>query len=259
MSACGRVAVRYLLLLVVAAYALAAACPAPGLWVKQGVVAEVGGMTLTVPMVLLGVLLFHASIGASAGDLGAVLRRPTAVLLGAGLNVVVPFAFVVGLRHALIVWHDPQEADYLVAGLAVVAAMPVAGSSTAWSHSAGGNVALSLGLVVVTTFLSPVTTPLVMAGVGRGTGGVAVDGAGGVLLAAVVVPSALGLLVGWAVGDRAAGRWKPELRAANAGVLLVLCYSNAAAALPQVVARPDWDYLTLVVGAVTGLSMVAFG
>ena len=44
--------------------------------------------------------------------------------------------------------------------------MPVAGSSTAWSQNANGDLVLSLGLVVLSTCLSPLATPAVLEAVG---------------------------------------------------------------------------------------------
>jgi BASS family bile acid:Na+ symporter len=134
---------RHLLALVVAAYALVALWPAPGLWARGCVLAEAGGATLTVPTALLALLLFNTSIAASAGEFGAVVRRPAAVLVGVGVNVLVPLAFLFLLRLGLRMWHDADEADCLLLGLTVVAAMPVAGSSTAWSQHAGGGTSVS--------------------------------------------------------------------------------------------------------------------
>jgi predicted Na+-dependent transporter len=55
----------------------------------------------------------------------------------------------------------------ILVGLALVASMPVAGSSTAWSQNTDGDMALSLGLVLLTTLLSPLTTPAALHAVGR--------------------------------------------------------------------------------------------
>jgi BASS family bile acid:Na+ symporter len=253
---------RHLLSLVVIAYVLAAVSPGPGLWAKRSLMAEAGGMTVTVPMALLAVLLFNAGLGASAAGLRSVARRPVAVLAGVVVNLVVPLAFLAVLWFGLGAWHNEAEVGYLLLGLAVVAAMPVAGSSTAWSQNAGGNVALSLGLVLLSTLLSPITTPLVLTGINElnpgGLPALAPDGAGGFLLAAVVVPSGLGLLTRCAAGDEAVARLKPVLKLLNAAILLFLCYSNATVALPQVVANPDWDYLGLVIAAASGLCVTAF-
>jgi BASS family bile acid:Na+ symporter len=253
---------QHLLPLIVAAYALAAVWPAPGLSAKRCVLAEMSGVKLTVPTVLLALLLFNSSVGAAAGELRAVLRRPAAVLAGVGINLLTPLAFLILLRLGLRAWHDTEEAECLLFGLTMVAAMPVAGSSTAWSQNAGGNVTLSLGLVVVSTFISPVTTPFVLAGVGVVEPGhvpIAYGlGTRDFLLAVIVTPSALGLLTRHVLGHSAATRVKSMLKAVNAMVLLFLCYSNATVALPQVVADPDWDYLALVGVAASGLCVTAF-
>jgi BASS family bile acid:Na+ symporter len=255
----GGVAHRHLLTLVVTGYALAACWPTPGLWARHFVVAEAGGSPFTLPMALLALLLFNAGFGASTGELGSVLRRPHYLLAGVAVNLLAPAVFLAALRLALRGWHDFVEADCLLVGLAVVAAMPVAGSSTAWSQNSGGNSALSLGLVLASTFLSPLTTPLVL-GFFAGVHGAVAAGGGAAefLLAVVVAPSTLGLLLRRVAGGGVASGLKPVLKAVNASVLLFLCYSNAAVALPEVVAKPDWDYLVLVGATVSGLSLTAF-
>src|SRR5437899_12421503 len=116
-AALGRGAHRHLLPLVVAAYALAAVAPAAGHWARRCALVEVGGTDITAPMALLAVLLFNAGIGASAADLGAVARRPRAVLAGVAANLVVPLAFLAVLAAGLAGWHDAVEAADLLAGL----------------------------------------------------------------------------------------------------------------------------------------------
>ena len=261
----GHAAHRYLLPLVIAAYALAAVCPALGLWAKHCVIAETGGTEISLPVMLLGVLLFNASLVASAGELGSVVRRPLAVLAGVAVNVLIPLGFLLVLRLGLLAWHDLEEANCLLLGLAVVASMPVAGSSTAWSQNANGNVALSLGLVLLSTLLSPLTTPLVLEGFGGMDDSVTDalhslygQGTGHFLLAFVVIPSAIGLLSRSLLGNAFVARLKPSLKVANVLILLFLCYSNATVALPQVIAHPDWDFLALVLVAVSGMCLTAF-
>jgi hypothetical protein len=73
------------------------------------------------------------------------------------------------LFQVLRYWHDAEEARVVIVGLVIVDAMPIAGSSVAWSQNSEGSVALSLELVVVSTLTSPVTTPLIFASVRAGT------------------------------------------------------------------------------------------
>jgi BASS family bile acid:Na+ symporter len=55
--------------------------------------------------------------------------------------------------------------------LAFIAAMPIAGASTAWTQNTNGNLALSLSLVLATTLLSPLFTPLIFHSIGFVTTG----------------------------------------------------------------------------------------
>lgn len=246
---------HHFLMLLVGAYLLAAVWPWAGAAIRHTAVLNAGAAgIISLPVLLLAFLLFNAGLAADATDLAGVVRRPLALLAGVAATVTVPLAVVAGLAAGLVWWHDPHEARCLVAGLGIVAAMPVAGSSAAWSQQAGGSAALSLGLVIASTLLSPLTTPLALAAVGPlvlGGSTACSLGAGVVafLVVGVVIPSAAGMAVRRCLGPDAVDRVKPVMKSAGTLVLLVLCYANATASLPAVVASPDWDYLALVVVA----------
>src|SRR5262249_39689714 len=149
---------------------------------------------------------------------------------------------------ALRDWVDPAGLQQILLGLTLVASMPVAGSSAAWSQNANGNLALSLGLVLGSTFLSPLTTPAVLALVGSlayglqadALAGLTASGTGAFLVLFVLLPTVVGLGTRRLVGEGPAVRAKPTLKLLNSVILLVLNYANAAVSLPQVVAAPDW-------------------
>ena len=84
---------------------------------------------------------------------------------GLAANLFFPLLFIACLAGVLRLWADPGDITGLLVGLGVVAAMPVAGSATAWSKKADGDTALSLGLVLGSTLLGPLTTPAVLFGV----------------------------------------------------------------------------------------------
>src|SRR4029077_12530510 len=98
------------------------------------------------------------------------------------------------------------------------------------SQNADGDMALSLGLVLLTTLLSPVTTPVVLHGVGwMAEGDSAVDlhelpagGADAFLALCVVVPSMVGLAVSRLCSQAARETIQPRLKLINALILLVL-------------------------------------
>jgi bile acid:Na+ symporter, BASS family len=261
---------RHLLWFLLGAYAAAALWPGPGLWLLEvtlGQVALFGQTTrVTLPMLLLALILLNAGLGVQTTRPGKLLR--TSPLLAAGLaaNLLVPLAFLFVVAQALRPWHEPDEAQCLLVGLALVAAMPVAGSSTAWSQNNNGDLSVSLGLVLLSTLLSPLTTPLALDAVGRMASGGPADelhrlasvGSGGFLTLFVALPSALGLLGRRAVGGARVDQIKPHLKLVNCLTLLALNYTNAAVALPQVVAYPDWDFLALILAVAVLLCVAAF-
>jgi BASS family bile acid:Na+ symporter len=261
---------RHFLWLLLGAYAAAALWPGPGAWLKEVTLGEVtlfGQPTrVTLSMGLLALLLLNAGLGVQTARAGELLR--TSPLLAAGLaaNLLVPLGLIFVVVQALRPWHEPDETQSLLLGLALVAAMPVAGSSTAWSQNNNGDLTVSLGLVLCSALLSPLTTPLSLHAVGRLASGdyaehlsrLAAGGTGGFLAVCVALPSALGVLGRRAVGGARIDHIKPALKLVNSLTLLALNYTNAAVALPQVVAYPDWDFLALTLGVVVALCVTAF-
>ncbi|MDB5309022.1 MAG: Sodium Bile acid symporter family protein [Gemmataceae bacterium] len=250
---------RHFLILLVGAYALAAIVPAAGLWLgtlyREG--HAVGrDVRISAPAVMLGFLLFAAGLGVRGDHLRGLFRRPGALALGLLAILLVPVLILVIGAPVLAFWPDPAEARDLLIGLAIVTAMPVAGSSAGWSRAADGDCALSLGLVLLSTLASPVSTPLALhaagaadpGGAGGALGQLADAGGAGVFLALwVVLPTLAGVLTRWTVGSARVDAAGAGSRLATSVVLLVLCYVNASACLPGAVADPDWDFLALVV------------
>src|SRR5262249_54498442 len=151
------------------------------------------------------------------------------------------FIFIVmqGMRS----WHNSDEMQNILVGLALIGSMPIAGSSTAWAQNANGNLALSLGLVLLSTLLSPLTTPFSLHSVGlmakgesaRELHALAGYGTGVFLVMCVMAPSLLGILLHWLVGQRRVASVKSEFKLFNSVNLLLLSYSNASVSLPQTI------------------------
>jgi bile acid:Na+ symporter, BASS family len=264
-SAAGRAAHlvhRHFLGLLLGSYALAAVFPGPGLWLRE--VRLAGGLSL--PTLLLALLLFNAGLGIRAGRLRGLLRWPWVLLAGLAANLAVPLLFILGASQALRLWHNADEVQNILVGLALVASMPVAGSSTAWSQNANGDLALSLGLVVFSTCLSPLTTPAALHAVGWMASGdyaaglhhLAAGGTGTFLAAFVLLPSLAGIGLRGAAGEERLARAQPTLKLVNSANLLALSYANAAVALPQAVATPDWDFLAVMLAIVLALCVLGF-
>ena len=259
---------RRLLWLLLATYLVGALAPAAGVAMRGVRLAgrPVLGTAPTLPLAMLGLLLVVAGLGARFEQVRHIARRPWLLLGGLVANAVYPIAFTTIAAAALLCWHNTDEAQSILVGLALIGAMPIAGSSTAWSQNADGNLALSLGLVWASTLASPLLTPLGLHAIGLLTHGdysedlheLASQGSVGFVVLAVVAPSLVGVLLRLSLGAARVGRVMPALKLLNLVNLLLLNYSNAAVALPQAVARPDWDFLVVVAGTTAAMCAGAF-
>ncbi|MCL2384684.1 MAG: bile acid:sodium symporter [Alphaproteobacteria bacterium] len=260
---------RYFIWMLVLSYAVAAAWPDFGSWirsVKFGDRILPSQLVATLPVLMLAVLLFNAGLGAKTEELTRLLQKP--FLLGGALccNVLTPLVFIVAVSFMVYVWHNQEEVQQILMGLALVASMPIAGASTAWSQNSNGNLALSLGLVLSTTALSPLLTPFVLHIVGFVTTGdysedlheLAFNGVTTFLGLWVILPTLLGVLVRLFAGDGQVTRVSPYLKLINFCLLLILNYSNASLTLPDVLAHLDSDFLAILLLIVCALCGVAF-
>jgi BASS family bile acid:Na+ symporter len=147
-----------------------------------------------------------------------------------------------------------------------VVSMPIAGSSAGWAQQSNADLSVSLGLVLMSTLLSPVTTPLALRSVGlmaedayaAQLDQIAGQGTASFLTMWVLLPSCLGIFGRLLLGETRVHRVSGLLKMANVMCLFVLCYSNAAICLPQVIQQPDWDFLIFALAIVSGLCTLAF-
>ncbi|VTR95261.1 na+-dependent transporter : Sodium-dependent transporter OS=Nitrosospira sp. APG3 GN=EBAPG3_12230 PE=4 SV=1: SBF [Gemmata massiliana] len=261
---------RHFLWLLIGAYAAAAIAPGAGCWLANLTeTGHVGGYSVRIsaPALMLASLLFAAGFAVRGDHLRGVFRSPLPLAAGLFASVAVPVLVLMAVAPVLLLWHDPVEARDLLVGLAVVAAMSVAGSSAGWSRAADGDCALSLGLVLLFTALSPLTTPRSFGTVGAlapSDAGEVLNhlaGAGGAsafVVLWVVFPTGLGLICRWVIGGNRADAAGPHVKQVTSVILLVLCYANASTCLPRVVVDPDWDFLALIAAAAVVMCATAF-
>jgi BASS family bile acid:Na+ symporter len=261
---------RHLLTLVILSYGLAAVWPAMGLWIKDAEIVELalpgGRIAMTLPKLLLSLLLFTAGMRVRVERIKDVIRRPGVMCAGLAANLAVPLLVLGIIVVVLRSWHNVEEAAGVLVGLALVTSMPIAGSSTGWTQAADGDMELSLGLVLGSTVLSPVTTPGLLRALGWFAPGqcgeilhrMAGTQTGAFLSAWVLLPSLLGMTVRWSWSDVWAASLEQRLKILAPATLLVLCYANASSCLPVALGQPDWDFLGLILAFVTGLCIVTF-
>jgi BASS family bile acid:Na+ symporter len=256
---------RNLLWFLVLAYALGAIWPEAGLWIR-GVPGggSSGGWLLKA---MLALLLLNAGLGLDTRQLYRLSSRATVLVTALATSVLVPGLYVLGLAAMVGVWGQTAAAQQIVLGLAVVAAMPAAASSTAWAQNAEGNLALSLGLLLLSTLLSPITALLILQAAAMVIESLALPEivplvsqvTAGFLALWVILPATAGVALRWLVGGARVDRGKPYVKLINLSNLLALNYANASLALPSVINRPEPLTLIFVIAATLGLAAVAFG
>jgi BASS family bile acid:Na+ symporter len=261
---------HHFLKLLILSYLVAAFLPAPGLWLRERSLGDwrMGPKTIhfLLPSLLLSGLLFNAGLGLKVEQVLRIGRSPAVLVAGLAVNTLVPLLFIAAVAAGMSGWHDRSEVQCILLGLALVASMPVAGSSTSWTQNTNGDLALGLGLVLGSTLLSPFMAPLSLELMSRVTEGeyrgllLSLGGAGtGYFLAAFVLcPTILGLLVRQLIANDRWQKLMPAVKSLNTSILLTLCYSNAAVSLPEVVINPDWDFLAATCGIVIVMCVLGF-
>lgn len=106
--------------------------------------------------------MFNAGLGVKTAHLRSLTKKVGVLFAGLTANLVIPMAYIFLVTLIMRLWYEPEEAQHILVGLALVASMPIAGASTAWAQNSNGNLALSLGLVLASTILSPILTPIAL-------------------------------------------------------------------------------------------------
>lgn len=261
---------HHLLWFLISAYAMAAVFPAAGLWIRHISFGDLSIFQMkshvSLLLLLLATLMFNAGLGVKTAHLQSLVRKMWVMVAGLAANLLIPIVYIFCVTLLMQFWHNSEESQHILVGLALVAAMPIAGASTAWAQNSNGNLALSLGLVLSSTILSPIITPMTFYVFGEMASDeyetvlhhLAEYGSGSFLGLWVVLPSLLGLGIRFAVPEARLTAVMPYVKLVNALVLLVLNYSNASVSLPQAVADHDWDFLAVTLGITAGLCVTAF-
>lgn len=256
---------------VLLSYLIAGLFPRFGLWIRDisfGHLTWVDKSTanISLPIIMLAFLLFNAGLGLKSVELKKSINNPQLLLIGLLVNIFLPLILIFGVNILMLNWHNPDELQNILVGLAIIASMPIAGSSTAWTQVTDGNLALSIGLVAFSTFLSPFTTPLILHSVGFIAYGdykedlheLAASGTSAFLFFSIVFPVLAGLITKLLIGEKKAEQLKPYIKFVNIIVLMLLIYSNASLILPQTFSNPDLDFILVIVLITMVLCALAF-
>jgi BASS family bile acid:Na+ symporter len=235
----------HFLWLLVASYLLAAIAPGPGLMLRRFSWGNPYAGEITAPMLLLALLLFCAAAVVRWEQVWHLLERPGVLVVALIATWAVPCLFVTLLGGSLPNLFNGEVTSSLLVGMALVAAMPVANSSVAWTQNSRGNVALGLGLIVLTIVISPIATPQMLKLMGFALSNEATAQcqelvkrfSGTFFIIWVILPSLAGMVANRWAGAEAIKKNRGAIRLVSAIALLALNYTNASLAMPQVFER----------------------
>jgi len=249
---------RYFLALLISSYVLGWLFPGFGkviCHISLGQISIFGKTTsFSMSMLMLGILLFNAAL--SLERVRDLIRTPRFLVAGLAANLFLPVVVLYFTSYAMSFWSTSEHLQAVIMALALLSAVPVAGSATAYTQNTEGDVPLSIGLVLLSTFLSPWLMPISLHLInyfsfGDYTPALLQLEAGAptlVLFLSVLLPSVLGLGMRPLWGTQRIQSFKSTLKLLNSTCLLLLNYTMASIALPQVFATPDWGFLATALG-----------
>src|SRR5690242_6116306 len=124
---------RRFIWLLLAGYFVAGIWPGVGLWTRDVRLGQIHLFNqqslITLPMAMLAFLLFNAGLGVELSSLKGALGNLKLIGCGLAANVLIPLAFIFAIAWGMGHWHNPDETQNILVGLALVASMPIAGSS----------------------------------------------------------------------------------------------------------------------------------
>lgn len=256
---------RRFIFLLLAVYVLAGLIPSPGLWLKKIDWGSLPGThgNVTTSLMMLWALLFNAGFSVTSEQLNALRQRPSLSLAGLMGKVLIAVTWIsilmIGLSAGL-----PSLWISMFAGFTIVSMMPVATSSAAWAQQTNSNMALSLGLLLLSTGMMPLIFPVMswlshqlppelsMRDFTETKSAFSLS----FIVIWIIVPVIGGRFFRWFAGERGKTQWTSWMKWANALNLLLLNYMNGASFLPQCV-RPFQPsaVFSLLLGVLTCCSM----
>jgi BASS family bile acid:Na+ symporter len=244
---------RAFLPLLLAVYVIAAIAPAPA-------VADDGVLGIRASHVILACLVFLAGLRTGLPR-RARARFAGIGLVGAGLfGRFIPLLITLCAVRLTSIMETLSMASDVVTGLILVAAMPSANTATVWTRRSSGNLALCVGVVLMTTLFSPLVVPLSLAMAGH-SAGLPVDAfsqLSGAVVAWVFVPMVLGMWLGRAFEVKQGLPLGAGGALGTLVALLSLNYLNASRALPGLFEAGGFVSLAWAAAGAAALVLVSY-
>ena len=145
---------------------------------------------------LLGVAMFGMGLTIQVKDIDCLIKRPRDIAIG----VIAQYTIMPLGAWALC--HIFQLSPEMAIGIILVGCCPGGTASNVITYIARGDVALSVGMTIVSTLLAPLVTPLLIFGLAGAWVDVALLPMMMTVVKVIILPIGLGVLAQWGAGQR---------------------------------------------------------
>ena len=193
---------------------------------------------------LFAFMTFQSSLSNTFGNLARTVRHPGPMLVTLALTALVMPVLACALGTALF-----GSSPDLVCGIVLEYSVPVAVVSAMWINMSGGDPALGLAAILVSTMAAPFTIPLTLQALLGQV--VEVDAARmmGEMAVSIALPALLGTTANSVTRGRVARELSPVLAPAAKIALVLVILSNSTGVAPYVRAlTPQLVGVTLFIG-----------
>ena len=198
------------------------------------------------------VLTFSNSLGVTVDDFMKVIRKPKSILIFLILAYfVIPF-----FMHFLSVLVFSSSSPVTL-GFVLLYSIPTAVVSVVWSSLNGGNRALSLTLLIIATFLSPISTPLTIRVLAGSSVEFDVRGIVMSLLFMILIPSFLSIFLGKVSDNKIPELLSPYLRPISKILLVMIVALNISQVSDEFINSLGVEYLKMALSVAT-FTVLAF-
>lgn len=189
----------YTSLVVIAIAVVTFFVPAMMGWVNYQLFTDMVGNKFTSQSLIIGVIMFSMGLTLTTKDFKILAQRPLDICIGAAAQYLIMPFLAWGISQLL------QLPDAIALGLILVGCCPGGVSSNIMSYLCGGDVAFSVGMTTVSTLLSPVMTPLMVAFLASGTK-ITIEGLPMFvsIVETVILPIAVGFFLNYVWGKKKA-------------------------------------------------------
>lgn len=189
----------YTSLVVIAIAVVTFFVPAMMGWVNYQLFTDMVGNKFTSQSLIIGVIMFSMGLTLTTKDFKILAQRPLDICIGAAAQYLIMPFLAWGISQLL------QLPDAIALGLILVGCCPGGVSSNIMSYLCGGDVAFSVGMTTVSTLLSPVMTPLMVAFLASGTK-ITIEGLPMFvsIIETVILPIAVGFFLNYVWGKKKA-------------------------------------------------------